>query len=49
MFATEHPHLVIKLALVGPAGLRDKEHPALDVRSRSILRCGIHELTEEHE
>lgn len=30
-FATEHTHRVIKLALVGPAGLRDKEHPALDV------------------
>jgi pimeloyl-ACP methyl ester carboxylesterase len=30
-FATEHSHRVIKLALVGPAGLRDKEHPTTDV------------------
>jgi pimeloyl-ACP methyl ester carboxylesterase len=30
-FATEQSHRVIKLALVGPAGLRDKEHPATDV------------------
>lgn len=30
-FAAEHGHRVIKLALVGPAGLRDKEHPAVDV------------------
>jgi pimeloyl-ACP methyl ester carboxylesterase len=30
-FATEHSHRVIKLALVAPAGLRDKEHPTTDV------------------
>ncbi|WP_315837296.1 alpha/beta hydrolase [Bradyrhizobium prioriisuperbiae] len=30
-FATEHSHRVIKLALIGPAGLRDTEHPAVDV------------------
>lgn len=30
-FATEHGHRVMKLALVGPGGLRDKEHPATDV------------------
>lgn len=30
-FATEHGHRVKKLVLVGPAGLRDKEHPTLDV------------------
>jgi pimeloyl-ACP methyl ester carboxylesterase len=30
-FATEHNQRVKKLVLVGPAGLRDKEHPAVDV------------------
>jgi pimeloyl-ACP methyl ester carboxylesterase len=30
-FATEQGHRVRKLALVGPAGLRDKDHPTLDV------------------
>lgn len=30
-FATEHSHRVIKLALIGPAGLRSKEHPTTDV------------------
>lgn len=30
-FATEHSHRVIKLALIGPAGLRSKEHPTVDV------------------
>jgi len=30
-FASEHSHRVIKLALVGPAGLRDRENPMTDV------------------
>jgi pimeloyl-ACP methyl ester carboxylesterase len=30
-FATEQGHRVRKLVLVGPAGLRDKDHPTLDV------------------
>jgi pimeloyl-ACP methyl ester carboxylesterase len=29
--ASEHGHRIIKLALIGPAGLRDKEHPTMDV------------------
>ena len=30
-FATQHSHRVRRLALIGPAGLRDKAHPMIDV------------------